>query len=346
MKAYTYIRKGELGFVEKEKPVLLRNDSKSAIVKVTLGSICSSDLHIRNGAVPKAKEGITLGHEMVGIIETTGSEVCGLKPGDRVVVNCETICGECWYCQRGHVNNCEHGGWLLGCQIDGGQAQWVKVPYAEHSLTKIPDSVSDEQALFVGDILSTGFWATRISNITKDDTVFIIGGGPVGICTLECVLLKSPDKIIISEADPKRRRFIKKYFPQVIVTDPEHYRNLLWYVCGGYAPVVIDCAGGSDQDFEMALDCTRPGGRLTIVAMYENNVTLPLPSIYGKNLTIKFGGVDGTDCEEILSLIEQGKLDTTMLITHRYSFRNLKFAYELFEGRKRGVMKIVFDPRK
>lgn len=101
--------------------------------------------------------------------------------------------------------------------------------------------------------------------------------------------------------------------------------------------------GGSDQDFEMALDCTRPGGRLTIVAMYENNVTLPLPSIYGKNHTIKFGGVDGTDCEEILSLIEQGKLDTTMLITHRYSFRNLKLAYELFEGRKRGVMKIALS---
>ena len=164
---------------------------------MTLASICSSDLHIKHGAVPRAVPGITVGHEMVGIVEETGRRVTKVKPEDRVTVNVETFCGECFFCKNGFVNNCtdQNGGWALGCRIDGGQAEYVRVPYAEQGLNKIPDSVTDEAALFVGDVLATGFWAARISEIGEEDTVVIIGGGPTGICTLSCVMLRIPQRL-------------------------------------------------------------------------------------------------------------------------------------------------------
>ena len=150
------------------------------------------------GSVPRAVPGITVGHEMVGVVEEVGEKVTHVKPGDRVTVNVETFCGECFYCQHGYVNNCTspHGGWALGCRIDGGQTEYVRVPLASQGLNRIPDSVSDEQALFVGDVLATGFWAARISEISEQDTVLIIGAGPTGICTLLCTMLKHPKRII------------------------------------------------------------------------------------------------------------------------------------------------------
>ena len=184
MKAYTYIEKGKFALIDKPKPEL--QEATDAIVRVTLGSICSSDLHIKHGSVPRAVPGITVGHEMVGVVEAVGADVKGVKVGDRVTVNVETFCGECFYCRHGYVNNCTspHGGWALGCRIDGGQTEYVRVPLASQGLNRIPDSVTDEQALFVGDVLATGFWAARISEITPDDTVLIVGAGPTGVCTL------------------------------------------------------------------------------------------------------------------------------------------------------------------
>ena len=221
MLAYTYEENGKFVLKEKEKPTLQSEDD--AIVRVTLASICSSDLHIKHGAVPRAVPGITVGHEMVGIVEETGRRVTKVKPGDRVTVNVETFCGECFFCKNGFVNNCtdQNGGWALGCRIDGGQAEYVRVPYAEQGLNKIPDSVTDEAALFVGDVLATGFWAARISEIGEEDTVVIIGGGPTGICTLLCVMLKNPEKIILCEVDPKRIAFVKEHYPDVLVVNPK-----------------------------------------------------------------------------------------------------------------------------
>lgn len=157
MLAYTYIEQGKFELLEKQRPQI--KDSRDAIVRVTLSSICTSDLHIKHGSVPRALPGITVGHEMVGIVEEIGIDVGSVKPGDRVTVNVETFCGECFFCKRGYVNNCTDpdGGWALGCRIDGGQAEYVRVPYADRGLNRIPDTVSDEQALFVGDVLATGF---------------------------------------------------------------------------------------------------------------------------------------------------------------------------------------------
>ncbi len=340
MKAYTYIEKGRFELIDKPKPQVM--DPKDALVKITLGSICTSDLHIKHGSVPKAVHGITVGHEMVGIVEEVGALVTKVKPGDRVVVNVETFCGECFFCKNGYVNNCTdpHGGWALGCRIDGGQTEYVRVPYADQGLSLIPDGVSDEQALFVGDVLATGFWAARISEIKEDDTVLIIGAGPTGICTLLCVMLKNPAKIVVCEKSPERQEFVRKYYPSVEVVGPEEFLPLINSCERGGADVVIEVAGAEDT-FRLAWLAARPNAIVTVVALYDKPLVLPLPDMYGKNLTFKTGGVDGCDCDEILSLIEQGLIDTTPLISHRFPLADIEEAYRIFENKEDGVVKIA-----
>lgn len=341
MKALTYIEHGKFALQEKTKPQLV--SARDAIVRVTLGSICTSDLHIKHGSVPRAVPGITVGHEMVGVVEAVGADVKTVKPGDRVTVNVETFCGECFFCKKGFVNNCTdpHGGWALGCRIDGGQAEFVRVPYADQGLNKIPDSVTDEQALFVGDILATGFWATRISEITEEDTVLIIGAGPTGICTLLCVMLKQPKRIIICEKDVARAAFVSKHYPDVLLCEPEECEAFVKeHSDHGGADVVLEVAGGRDT-FQLAWKCSRPNAIVTVVALYDEAQSLPLPDMYGKNLIFKTGGVDGCDCAEILRLIEEGKIDTTPLITHRFKLADIEEAYRIFENRLDGVIKIA-----
>ena len=342
MKAYTYIEKGRFELLDKPKPEL--QDSKDAIVRVTLSSICSSDLHIKHGSVPRAVPGITVGHEMVGIVEQVGSEVKSVSPGDRVTVNVETFCGECFFCKRGYVNNCTdpNGGWALGCRIDGGQTEYVRVPYADQGLNRIPDSVSDKQALLVGDVLATGFWAARISEIKEDDTVLIIGAGPTGLCTLQCVMLKNPKKIIVCEESAERRSFVQNHYPKVEVISPEDCLRVAQELERGGADVVIEVAGGADT-FELAWKAARPNAIVTVVALYDKPQVLPLPDMYGKNLTFKTGGVDGCDCAEILALIEEGRIDTTPLITHTFPLSRIEDAYRLFECKEDGVIKVAIQ---
>ena len=346
MLAYTYIEHGKFELIEKPKPGL--KDPRDAIVRVTLGSICTSDLHIKHGSVPRALPGTTVGHEMVGIVEQVGADVTSIRPGDRVTVNVETFCGECFFCRHGYVNNCTdaNGGWALGCRIDGGQAEYVRVPYADQGLNCIPDAVSDEQALFVGDVLATGFWAARISEITEKDTVLIIGAGPTGICTLLCVMLKHPRRIIVCEKSPERIRLVREHYPDVQVVEPEDCREIVLRSSDhGGADVVLEVAG-TDDTFRLAWECARPNAIVTVVALYDRPQVLPLPDMYGKNLTFKTGGVDGCDCAEILRLIEEGKIDTTPLITHRFPLNEIEEAYRIFENKLDGVMKVAVSERE
>ena len=343
MLAYTYIDKGHFALVEKPKPTLI--EPTDAIVRVTMSSICSSDLHIKHGSVPRAVRGITVGHEMVGVVEEVGSEVTNVKPGDRVTINVETFCGECYFCRNGYVNNCTdpNGGWALGCRIDGGQTEYVRVPLANQGLNHIPDSVTDSQALLVGDVLATGFWATRISEITEEDTVLIIGAGPTGICTLLCVMLKRPKRIIVCEKSEDRRRFVREHYPEVLLTTPEECEEfVLKNSDHGGADRVLEVAG-SDDTFRLAWECARPNAIVTVVALYDRPQMLPLPEMYGKNLTFKTGGVDGCDCEEVLRLIEAGKIDTTPLITHHFPLSEIDEAYRIFENKSDGVIKVAIE---
>ena len=343
MLAYTYVERGKFELREKQKPAL--QDDRDAIIRVTLASICTSDLHIKHGSVPRAVPGVTVGHEMVGVVEAVGPAVAAVKPGDRVAVNVETFCGECFFCKHGYVNNCTdpNGGWALGCRIDGGQAEYVRVPYADQGLNRIPANVNDRQALLVGDVLATGFWAVRISEIAPEDTVLIIGAGPTGICTLLCALLKRPARVIVCEKDAARLRFVREHYPEVLTVEPVHALEFVRANSShGGADVVLEAAG-AEETFRLAWECARPNAVVTIVALYNGSQILPLPEMYGKNLTFKTGGVDGCDCGEILELISQGKLDTEPLITHTYPLKEIAAAYALFENRRDGVMKVAIE---
>ena len=346
MRAYTYYGGGELRLAD--KPVPQVKGPGDAIVRVTLASICTSDLHIKHGSVPRAVPGVTIGHELVGVVEAVGSGVTKVKPGERVTVNVETYCGECFFCRRGWVNNCTDpdGGWALGCRIDGGLAEYLRVPHADTGLDIIPEGVTDEQALFTGDILATGYWAAKISEIGPEDTVLIIGGGPTGYCTLECVLLKSPARVIVCDRHPERLELVRARHPEVLTTGPEGLRDFtLAHTEHGGADRVVEC-GGSDESFALAWQCARPNAIVTVVALYDRAQSLPLPDMYGKNLTFKTGGVDGCDCAEILRLIAAGRIDTTPLITHRYPLSGIERAFELFERRRDGVIKVAVETMK
>ena len=233
----------------------------------------------------------------------------------------------------------------MGCRIDGGQAEYVRVPYADQGLNRIPDTVSDEQALLVGDVLATGFWAARISEITEEDTVLIIGAGPTGICTLLCSMLKKPRRIIVCEQSAERIRFVREHYPEVLVTVPETCKDLVRkHSDHGGADVVLEVAGTEDT-FRLAWECARPNAIVSSVALGDQPHLLPLPETYGKNLVFKTGGVDGCDCAEILRLIAAGQIDTTPLITHRFSLEEIDEAYRIFENRLEGVIKVAIVGR-
>ena len=346
MKAVVYKENGKIEM--EERPRTKIREETDAVIKVTLTTICSSDLHIKHGAVPRAVPGTILGHEFVGIVEEVGSAVCKVKPGDRVAVNVETFCGECFYCRQGFVNNCTdpNGGWALGCRIDGGQAEYARIPYADNGLTRIPDHVTDEQALFTGDILSTGYWGAKIGAIKPADTVLVIGAGPTGLCTMMCAGLYSPSKIIALDTDESRLQLAKKagladiiWNPQQM-TEKELEMRIKEVSHGRGADTVFEVAGGRET-FQLAWKLARPNGIVAVIAMYEEDQIIPLPQMYGKNLTFKTGGVDGSDCERIMELIADGKIDTTCLITHRMSFTDILKGYEIFENKEDGAIKIA-----
>ncbi|MCQ4636058.1 alcohol dehydrogenase [Anaerovorax odorimutans] len=346
MKAFVYKGNHELKLEERPRPRL--QSPKDAIVRVTLASICSSDLHIKHGAVPKAIPGVILGHEMVGVVEETGTEVSKVRPGDRVTINVETFCGECFYCRRGLVNNCQDpdGGWALGCRIDGGQAEYVRVPYADNGLNRIPDSVTDQQALFTGDILSTGYWAADLAEIKKDDTVVILGAGSTGLCAAMCAALYEPKNLILAEIDCERADFARQLGIPADVVDPQDLKFVISdKTAGRGADSVIEAAGGAGT-FDLAWQLARPSGIVCLVAMYEENQILPLPHMYGKNLTFKTGGVHAAHCDRLLRLIADSRLDTTGLITHTFAMEDILEAYDLFEKRLDGVMKIAIEMNK
>ena len=222
-----------------------------------------------------------------------------------------------------------------------GQTEYVRVPFADNGLTKIPDNVGDEQALFVGDILATGYWAAKISEIGEEDTVLIIGAGPTGLCTLQCVRLYNPKRFIVCEFDAERREFVKTHYPEVeVVTPDECLAKVATLSEHGGADRVIEVAGANDT-FQLAWQAARPNAIVTVVALYDKPQVLPLPDMYGKNLTFKTGGVDGCDCDEILRLISEGKIDTTTLITHTFPFSRIEEAYDLFENRRDNVIKVA-----
>lgn len=341
MKALIYNKNSDkkIELIEIEKPKIIKDTD--VILKVTLSSICTSDIHIKKGFVPRAVDKVVLGHEFVGVVDEIGSNVKNLKIGDRVAVNCETFCNECYFCKRGFVNNCINGGWELGCRINGAQAQYVRIPYADNTLYKLPNNVSDRNALFVGDILSSGYFAALMLDIKEEDTIGIIGSGPVGMCAMLSARILGVNKIVAIDVNKKRLEIVKNkgladYFINPDDVDIEkEIKKLTPYGLDG----VIEAAGGKDT-FNMAIKIARPNSTIGIVAMYEENQVFPLPTCYGKNLTYKTGGVDAIHCGELIQLISENKINTDFLVTKSYKLENILEAYDYFENSKEDVLKI------
>ena len=341
MKALIWNKNGTIELTQKDYPKI--ENKRDAIVKVTLSSICTSDLHIIKGCVPRAIPGTTLGHEFVGEIVETGSGINNLKPGDRVAANCETFCGECYFCKRGFINNCENGGWELGCTIDGCQAEYIRVPYADCGLTKLPDNVTDENALFVGDILSSGYWGAELCEIKQNDTAAVIGIGPVGLCAMLSAKTMNAGKIIAIDTDDYRLNLAKEqgladYTVNPLNSDVEFFIKGLTEKRG--ADCVIEAAGGKNT-LETAWKIARANAIIAVVAMYEENQILPLPQMYGKNLIFKTGGVDAVHCDKLVKLISEGKINTDFLISATLPLENIKEAYKIFEQKQNNCLKIA-----
>lgn len=341
MKALIWHKNGVREIVEKPLPKIC--DDRDVIVKVKLSSICTSDIHITKGFVPRAVPETALGHEFVGEVIEVGSGIDNLKKGDRVAANCITFCGECFFCKRGFINNCENGGWELGCRIDGCQAEYVRVPFGDTGLTKLPDNVGYADALFVGDILSSGYFGAELCEIKPDDTVAVIGSGPVGLCSMACAKIFSAGKIIAIDIDDSRLDIARKnkladYFINPLKTDVEKTVKDITNNHG--ADGVIEAAGG-ENSFETAWKIARPNAVVAVVAMYESSQILPLPDMYGKNLIFKTGGVDAVHCEKLLQLISENKLSTNFLITHTLPFNDILKGYEIFESKQDNCIKVA-----
>ena len=351
MKALVHDGNGTIALVERPRPHIIK--PTDAIVRVTLSSICTSDLHIIHGAVPRALPNTVLGHEFVGVVEEVGDDVRGFAPGDRVAVNVETFCGQCFFCKRGYVNNCEQGGWELGCRIDGCQAEYTRVPLAEQGLTRIPDHVTDEQALLLGDILATGYFGAEIAEIEPGDTVAVIGAGPVGLCAMACARLYGAAQVIALDIDAARLAVAKREGLADVTVNPAGpnpaaatkgaelaVRDLTE---GRGADAVIECAGGAGT-FEMAWRVARPNAVVSVMALYEESQVLPLPLMYGKNLVFKTGGVEAHCLDRVMNLIAAGRLDVSFLITHRFPLDDIEEAYRFFAAHEDGCLKVAITP--
>ena len=335
---------GDLRLEERPLPVL--QEPADAIVKVTLSTICTSDLHILHGAVPRAIPGTVLGHEFVGQVVETGPGVQTLSPGDRVAANCFTFCGQCWFCRHGYINNCQRGGWELGCRIDGCQAEYVRVPFADQGLTLIPSSLTDENALFVGDILSSGYFGAQLCQIQPGDTVAVLGAGPVGLCAMQCARLFGAAQIVAVDIDDSRLAIAQqqKLCDRCVNPLTEDAVSIVESLTHGRgADGVIEAAGG-ENTLELAWRMARPNAVVAVVAMYEQDQALPLPRMYGKNLIFKTGGVDATHCERLLNLLACGRLNTDFLISHRAPLNGILSAYEAFSQRESGSLKWAITP--
>ena len=341
MKALVWQDINKIELLEKPIPEII--EDSDAIVKVTFSSICTSDLHIIKGFVPNAKQGVVLGHEFVGEVVAVGSGVKTLKAGDRVSANCETFCGECYFCKHGFINNCEVGGWQIGCSIDGCQAEYVRVPFADNGLKVLPKNVSYENALFVGDILSSGYFGAELCEIKQGDTVAIIGAGSVGLCATQCARYLGAEKIVLFDVNESRLTKAKELGLADVFVNPNNddYINIInKHTSSRGADAVIECAG-TDKSFEMAWQIARPNSIVALVAMYENAQKLPLPDMYGKNLIFKTGGVDAVHCEKLLDLITKGVLNTDFLISKTVTFDNIVDAYSDFEKNKSKILKMA-----
>ena len=316
-----------------------------AIVKIDTATICGTDLHILKGDVPAVKPGTILGHEAVGTIVETGAAVTNFQIGDHVLVSCITSCGHCRFCKEGRYGQCTGGGgWIFGHKIDGLQAEYARVPFADNSLYKVPAGLTDEQVLFLSDILPTSF-EVGIQNggVRPGDTVVIVGAGPIGLAAVMTAKLYTPAKIVVIDLDDGRLAKAKEFGADVTINNgrEDAVKRVLELTGGLGADVAVE-AVGIPATFELAAELIRAGGTLANVGVHGNPVTLHLETLWIKDVTITTGLVDTRTIPQLLSLIAGGRLDPTVLSTHRFPLDSAMKAYDVFsDAAKTHALKVV-----
>jgi alcohol dehydrogenase len=345
MKALVYHGPGQKSWDTVPSPTI--QAPTDAIVKIDTATICGTDLHILKGDVPAVKSGTILGHEAVGTVVETGSAVTNFQIGDHVPVSCITSCGSCRFCKEARYGQCiGGGGWIFGHLIDGLQAEYARVPFADNSLYKIPSGLTDEQVLFLSDILPTSFEVGVLNGGVKPgDTVAIVGAGPIGLAAVMTAKLYTPAHIIVIDLDDGRLAKAKEFGADITINNGrEDAVKRVLELTGGFGADVAVEAVGIPSTFELAAELIRAGGKLANVGVHGKPATLHLEKLWIKDVTITTGLVDTRTIPQLLSLIEGGRLDPTVLATHHFPMDRAMEAYEVFgNAAKSHALKVVLE---
>jgi alcohol dehydrogenase len=344
MKALVYHGPGNKSWEEKEKPII--QHPSDAIVRITKTTICGTDLHILKGDVPEVVDGRILGHEGVGVIEETGDFVTRFKKGDHVLISCITSCGICDNCRKGMYSHCKNGGWILGHLIDGTQAEYVRIPYADTSLYKIPDNSDEEALVMLSDILPTGYECGVLNGkIEPGSTVAIVGAGPIGLAALLTAQFYAPSEIIMIDPDDNRLSAAKKMGATKTINNRVEMavEKVLSFTHNKGVDTVIE-AVGIPETFELCQSLVTAGGVIANVGVHGKSVNLHLEQLWGKNITITTRLVDTSSTPMLMKTVQSGKLNSKQLITHRFKFFEIIKAYECFgQAAKEKSLKVILS---
>lgn len=352
MRAVVYRGPGDVRLEDVPEPVI--QDPEDAIVRVTTAGICGSDLHVLHGLMPRTEAGNVIGHEFTGMVHAVGSAVSLFRPGDRVVGPAAVWCGRCRACVRGILSACECGavfgsGPLFG-DLQGAQAEYVRVPFADATLQPIPDGLTDEQAIFAGDILSTGYSAVAglspgVRGVRRGDTVVVFGSGPVGLCAVASARLLGAERLVAVDLEPCRLAVAARLGADAVVdASREDVRISVKEITEGWGADYVVEAVGSQEALANAVAVAAPGGIVSVVGVFQQPVTVNAPRLLARNVALCMGMGDLGRMNDLLGLIRTGRLDLRPIITHRMKLDDAPRAYELFDGREDGAIKILLNP--
>jgi alcohol dehydrogenase len=343
MKALVYHGPGTRALDDMPRPVI--KSPTDAVVRITKTTICGTDLHIMKGDVPSVTDGRILGHEGVGIIEQAGASVSSFKVGDRVLISCITSCGRCGNCKKGMYSHCESGGgWILGNQIDGTQAEYVRIPFADNSLYAIPAGADDEAMVMLSDILPTGFECGVLNGqVQPGDTVAIVGGGPIGLAALMTAQFYSPAEVILIDVDEHRLEVAKRFGATKVVNngDGKAAERILALTASRGVDVAIE-AIGTPVAFDICQAVVAAGGRIANIGVHGKPVQLNLDRLWSHNITLTTRLVDTVTTPMLLKTVMAGRVQPKELVTHHFSLAELMEAYETFgNAMKARALKVI-----
>ncbi len=343
MKALVYHGDHKIAYEEKPMPVIQK--PTDAIVKVTKTTICGTDLGIYKGKNLYMKDGTILGHEGVGIIEEVGDSVSQFKVGDKVIISCITSCGSCEYCKKQLYAHCKDGGWILGHLIDGTQADYIRIPHADNSLFKFPDTIDDDVAVMLSDILPTGHEiGVQYGDVKPGDAVAIVGAGPVGMSALLTAQFYSPAVLVMIDLDDNRLEMAKQLGATHTLKPTDNLQEELAKIVGEEGVDVAIEAVGIPQTWDTCQKIVKPGGNIANVGVHGKKVDFQIQDLWIKNLTITTGLVNTNTTPMLMKAVSTGKLPVKELITHRFKLSEIEKAYEVFlNASKEKAMKLIID---